>query len=108
MASRSVSVRSGGLDAAFFIVYVGQTSRTPQNYGQAQMDALKKFDAIHRMTNELHSDLIGLAYSTADVARIAAEGRLVAAIGIENGYVIGQDLNLIDQYFERGARYARR
>lgn len=99
------TMRSGGLDAAFFIVYVGQTTRTPQNYGQAQMDALKKFDAIHRMTDELHSDLIGLAYSADDVERIAAEGRLVAAIGIENGYVIGQDLNLIDQYFDRGARY---
>ena len=29
----------GGLDAAFFIVYVGQTARTPENYAQAQADA---------------------------------------------------------------------
>ena len=29
----------------------------------------------------------------------------MAAIGIENGYVVGQDLELIDEYAARGARY---
>ncbi len=32
-------------------------------------------------------------------------GKLVAAIGIENGYVIGQDLALLATYHELGARY---
>ncbi|MGD2166747.1 MAG: dipeptidase, partial [Gammaproteobacteria bacterium] len=99
------TMRSGGLDVAFFIVYVGQTERTPQNYRQAQIDAMTKFDAIHRMTDELHADLIGFAYSADDVQRIAAQGRLVATIGIENGYVIGRDLDLINRYYELGARY---
>ncbi len=98
-------MRSGGLDAAFFIVYVGQTERTETNYEQAKADALTKFDAIHRMTDELYPELIEFAYSADDVTRIAAQGKLVATIGIENGYVIGNDLNLIDRYFELGARY---
>lgn len=99
------TMRSGGLDAAFFIVYVGQTERTEENYAQAQADAMTKFDAIHRMTDELHGDLIEFAYTADDVERIAAEGRLVATIGIENGYVIGTDLSLLDRYHELGARY---
>ena len=33
-------MRAGGLDAAFFIVYVGQTRRTPDNYAKAQADAI--------------------------------------------------------------------
>jgi membrane dipeptidase len=98
-------MREGGLDAAFFIVYVGQTARTPENYARAQADALTKFAAIHRMTDELYPDQVGLAYRAADVERIAAEGKIVAAIGIENGYVIGTDPALLDRYYELGARY---
>ena len=98
-------MRAGGLDAGFFIVYVGQTERTPANYAQAQADAMTKFDAIRRMAEELYPDLIELAYSADDVARINASGKLVAAIGIENGYVIGRDLSLLERYHELGARY---
>ena len=98
-------MRAGGLDAAFFIVYVGQTARTPENYAQAQADAMTKFDAIHRMAGEMYPDLIELAYTPDDVERIHAEGKLVAAIGIENGYVIGRDLSTLQRYHDLGARY---
>lgn len=98
-------MEKGGLDAAFFIVYVGQTERTEENYARAQADALVKFDAIHAMTDRLYSDRIGLAVSPSEVAGVAASGRKVAMIGIENGYVIGRDLSLVSDYFERGARY---
>jgi membrane dipeptidase len=98
-------MRAGGLDAAFFIVYVGQTARTEANYAQAAVDAMTKFDAIHRMTDTLYPDLIGLATSADAVLDIVAGGRLAAAIGIENGYVIGRDLDLLDRYFSLGARY---
>ncbi len=96
---------SGGLDAAFFIVYVAQTARTDANYAQAQAEALTKFTAIHRMAEELHPDRIAIAYRADDVARIAASGKLVAAIGIENGYVLGKNLELLDRDYELGARY---
>ena len=98
-------MRAGGLDAAFFIVYVGQTARTGANYAQAAVDAMTKFDAIHRMTDALYPEIIGLATSADDVEELVAGGRLAAAIGIENGYVIGRDLALLDRYFELGARY---
>ena len=100
-----LKMREGGLDAAFFIVYVGQTPRTAENYAQAQADAMTKFDAIHRMTDDLYPDRIGLAYTAGDVERLIGEGKLAAAIGIENGYVIGTDLSLLDRYHELGARY---
>jgi membrane dipeptidase len=98
-------MRAGGLDTAFFIVYVGQTARTAENYAAAHKDALTKFDAIHRMTEQLYPDLIELAYTPDDVERIWSAGKLVAVIGIENGYVIGKDLSLLDDYYGRGARY---
>ena len=107
-ADRQVNLEkmaAGGLDAAFFIVYKDQRARTPAGYRAARDSALIKFDAIHRMTEELYPDRIELAQSAADVERIHAAGKLVAAIGIENGYVIGRDLGLLARYWELGARY---
>jgi len=97
-------MKTGGLDAAFFIVYVGQTERTPVNYAQAQTDAMTKFAAIHRMS-DIYPDRIGLAYTAGDMERLVGEGELAAAIGIENGFVIGKDLGLLDRYYALGARY---
>ena len=98
-------MRTGGLDAGFFVVYVGQTERTPSNEAEAKTGALTKFDAIHRMAEEMYPDEIEIAYSANDVERIASSGKLVAAIGIENGFVIGRDLSLLETYFDLGARY---
>jgi membrane dipeptidase len=107
-ADRQVNLekmRAGGLDVGFFVVYVGQTERTMENYERAKSDAMTKFDAIHRMTDDMYPELIELAYTADDVERIHGEGKLVAAIGIENGYVIGKDLSLLETYHELGARY---
>ena len=107
-ADRQVTLekmRAGGLNTAFFVVYVGQTERTPENYEQAKADAMTKFDAIHRMADEMYPDQIEIAYSADDVVRIHASGKLVAAIAIENGYVIGKDLSLLEKYHALGGRY---
>jgi membrane dipeptidase len=52
-----------------------------------------------------YPERIEIAYSPADVERVHATGKLVAAIGIENGYVIGTDIAMLDRYYELGARY---
>ena len=97
-------MRSGGLDVAFFIVYVGQGDLTPEAFARARAAADAKFDAIERMA-ERFPEHIGLARSAADVERFAAEGKLVACIGIENGYAMGEDLSAIETFHRRGARY---
>ena len=96
---------AGQLDAAFFIVYVKQRARDAAGYAKAHKDAIIKFDAIHRMTEHLYPSDISLAYHPEDVARIRAAGRKVALIGIENGFVIGKDLALLQEYYDLGARY---
>ena len=96
---------AGGLDVAFLIVYVGQGPRTPDGYADAKRAALNKFEAIHRLTEQLCPDAIRLAYDPDEVERIARSGQRVAVIGIENGYVIGRDVSLIADYHRRGARY---
>src|SRR5690606_21299402 len=95
----------GGLDVAFFIVYVGQGPLTEAGYEQAHRQAIDKFDAIHRLTKEIAPDQIGLALTADDVERIAASGKKVAVIGVENGYPIGTDIGRVREFYERGDRY---
>jgi membrane dipeptidase len=66
---------------------------------------MQKFTAIHRMAEQMYPNLIEIAYTPADAERIDKAGKLVAAIGIENGWVIGHDLSLIQKYYDLGARY---
>jgi len=98
-------MREGGLDAAFFAVYVGQNERTTENYQQVKADAMVKFDAIHRMAEEMYPDQIEIPYTADDMVRIHEAGKLAACIGIENGYAIGQDISLLETYHGLGARY---
>jgi membrane dipeptidase len=96
---------AGGLDAAFFIVYVGQGDLTPAGYDDAYKQAVAKFEAIHHLTKEIAPDKIELALTAADVRRIAKAGKKVALIGIENAYPLGTDLSRIKQFYDRGGRY---
>ncbi|MHC4997237.1 MAG: dipeptidase [Planctomycetota bacterium] len=98
-------MREGGLDAVFFVVFVGQTERTPEHYQKAKADAMTKFNAIHRMAERMYPDQIEIAYTPDDVERIRQTGKLVAILCIENGYVVGRDLSLIEKYHKLGARY---
>ena len=96
----------GGLDVSFMIVYVGQAQDfTPEGYKKVYDEAIAKFDAIHRLTGTIAPDKVGLALRPADVRRIAASGRKVAMIGVENAYPLGEDLKNIKAFYDRGGRY---
>ena len=95
----------GGLDAAFFIVYVGQGPLTAEGYANAYRQAVAKFDAIHHLTKEIAPGQIELALTAADVARIAKSGKKVALIGIENAYPLGTDVTRVKEFYDRGGRY---
>ena len=98
-------MEEGGLDASFFIVYVGQGPLTQAGYDKAYAEAIEKFDAIHRLTKEIAPGRIGLALTAADVRSIAKSGRKVALIGVENAYAVGTDLSRIKAFHDRGGRY---
>lgn len=95
----------GGLDASFFIVYVGQGELTAGGFDKAYAEAIEKFDAIHRLTKTIAPDKIELALTADDVTRIARSGKKVALIGVENGYPIGDKIERVKEFHDRGARY---
>ncbi|TVP73142.1 MAG: membrane dipeptidase [Gemmatimonadales bacterium] len=98
-------MREGGLDAGFFIAYHGQGERTPEATEEAWDRVLQKYHGVRRMAYELYPEEIGFAYTADDVERIHGEGRLVALIGMENLWPIGEDLSRIEEVFDLGARY---
>lgn len=96
----------GGLDAVFFSIYQGQQQDfTPAAYQRAHDVAMAKVDAIRRMTSTLAPDRIGLATTAAGVRRIAASGRKVALMGMENGYALGEDVSNVKKFADLGVRY---
>ncbi|MBE7515211.1 MAG: membrane dipeptidase [Chloracidobacterium sp.] len=98
-------MREGGLDVSWMVVYTGQGPLTEEGYAAAYKNAIDKFEAIHRLAEKYAPNEIGIALTSNDVRRLVKEGKLVAMIGVENGYPIGTDLGRIKEFADRGARY---
>jgi membrane dipeptidase len=98
-------MKEGGLDVAWFIVYTGQDSLTETGFKNAYDNAMSKFDAIHKLVDDIAPNDIELALTSDDVRRIDAKGKKVAMIGIENGYPVGMDISNVEKFHKLGGRY---
>lgn len=97
-------MEQGGLDAAFFIIYVEQGPLTPEGYEAAMATAEGRYAGIEALL-ERYPDRIRFAGTPAQVRQNHADGVLSAMIGIENGYSLGRSLDAVDRAWERGVRY---
>ncbi len=97
-------MKEGGLDGVFFAVFVGQGSRDSIGNANAKAKADLVIDSISSML-ETYSDEMELAVNSDDLKRIADNGKRAIFLGMENGYPIGNDLSLIDKYYNDGIRY---
>ena len=98
-------MEQGGLDVAWFIVYTGQSTLDEAGYAAAYANAIDKFEAIHRLAEEIAPERIEIAYTSDDVRRINTAGKKIAMIGIENAYPVGLDMANIKDFQQRGGRY---
>lgn len=98
-------MKEGGLDVTWLIVYTGQDTLTDEGYAKAKENAMSKFDAIHKLCEEIAPEEIELALTSSDVERIVGSGKKAAMIGVENAYPIGTDLTQFKTYHDLGARY---
>jgi len=97
--------RKGGLDAQFFSVWVSREYYRPKSHaGLAVSRANHIIDLIQDQVRR-HSDRLELASSADDIRRIAASGKLAALMGIEGGYAIEDDLDVLRDFYNRGVRY---
>jgi microsomal dipeptidase-like Zn-dependent dipeptidase len=96
-------VARGQLKGAALAVFVPQGPRTPEGYAQARADAEKKYNLIKAVA-EQNPNLAALAYSPADVRRIAGQGKFAVVLSLLNAYPLGTDLSQIDEWYQRGVR----
>lgn len=93
----------GGLDGGFWVIYTPQGPRTPAGHAAARDAALLTALRIHTMVaaNPAH---FALATRAEEAATIAASGRRIVYLSIENAYPIGHDLTLVKTFFDLGVR----
>lgn len=97
-------MRMGGLDAGFFIVYIPQGPTDEAGMAEARQVAEDKYQAIMRMIRG-YPDQIALATDAGEVEAVSDSGRLVALIGMENAYPLGNSVEDVPMWAERGVRY---
>ena len=97
-------MRQGGLDAAFFAVFIGQGPRTAEGNAKAKAKAETIFDSIYAAVNR-NKDISGVATTQAEAMKLVKQKKSVVFIGIENGYPIGNDLSNVKHFYDKGARY---
>ncbi|WP_407354342.1 dipeptidase [Luteimonas sp. R10] len=93
--------RAGGLDVAFMSIY---TSARQDEDGTAWQAAHMQIDAVEALAAR-HPDKFAILRSPGDVDALRAGGRVLLALGMENGAPIGDDLGELQRFFDRGVRY---
>ncbi len=93
----------GGLDGGFWVVFTPQGPRTPEGNARALAAASARLASIHTMI-EQNAGAFELALRADDAARIAASGKRVVYISVENSYPLTGRLDLLPAWYARGLR----
>jgi membrane dipeptidase len=93
-------LREGGLDAAFFSIFMPGTVTGPE----AVKRSLTMIDNVRRLA-EQHPNEIALATTAAEVRAGAKAGKFVALMGMEGGHMIDDSLSVLRDYARLGVRY---
>lgn len=93
--------REGGLDVAFMSIY---TSHGSDEAGTALQTAHMQIDTVEALVAR-HPDRFAILTSPGDVDALRAGGRVLLALGMENGAPLGNDLSLVQAFHDRGVRY---
>ena len=96
-------MQEGGLDGGFWAIYTPQGPRTTEGEQAARDVALQRAVLIHEMVAK-NNEHFALAFTADDAARIAASGKRVVYLSIENGYPLGHDATLLKTFYELGVR----
>lgn len=96
-------MREGGLDGGFFAVYTPQGPRTEEGRAYASAYGLATLTRIRDVIDR-NPDSFALALTAADARRIAAQGKRVVFISMENADPLSSDPELLNTYYRQGLR----
>ena len=94
----------GRLDASIMVAYLPQGDRTPEAYKAVTARTNRLLTQIEEIV-QANSNSVGLAETAEDILRLKSQGKKAILRGIENGYAIGKDLSLLEQFKRRGIIY---
>lgn len=97
-------LEAGMLDSGFWIVYTPQGELTPEGYAEASEIAETRIKAITQMS-KAYPDTVEMAKTAEEVRRIVADGKHAVLIGMENAYPLGESVEDVPLWAERGVRY---
>lgn len=97
-------MEEGGLDASFFAVFIGQGPRDTASLSKAFRESVNIVDAVYRAVGT-NAEKASIALSPHDGYALAKQGKRAIYIGVENGYAIGNNLENLNYFYNRGARY---
>jgi membrane dipeptidase len=72
--------------------------------GKARQTANMQIDAVEALSAR-HPDKFAVVSSPGDIGKLREGGRLLLALGMENGAPIGDDLTQLKTFHDRGVRY---
>ena len=98
----SPKAHEGGLDVAFMSIY---TSPEDDAAGTARQKAHMEIDAVEAMAARCPDRFAKITAPGDYLALRGAEGRVLLALGMENGAPIGDDLSQLEVLRDRGVRY---
>ena len=93
-------MREGGLDAAFFSIYMAGTVTGPETVKRS----LVLIDNVRRLAEEHPTDIV-LAKTAAEVRAAHRAGKISALMGMEGGHMIDDNLSVLRDYQRLGVRY---
>ncbi len=96
-------MKEGRLDAAFFAAYQGQGPCSEAGREKAKYLADSMLRTLHRYARE-NRELGGIAYCPEDIRKLKKQGKAAMLLSIENAYCLGEDLSLVEHYYNMGVR----
>lgn len=97
-------MQEGYLDAQYLACWVRQGELSPNGRLKAKNRIDDLIESIYQQV-ERNYESCGIARTTHDIYKLKSEGKKAFLIGIENGYALGKDINLIEEYFKKGVTY---
>ena len=93
-------LRRGGVDGAFFALYIPASLSESESY----VYAAKLLDGV-RSVLKFHGDKARLATNRCEAYQNKADGLFSVFLGLENGAALGNSLDRIEEFYQAGVRY---
>lgn len=97
-------MKQGGLDAAFFAIYVDQGPLKDYSRDSVYQYAMEEIRLFKGYVAK-HKDEAAFATSPKELRKLKKQGKRAVVLALENGYAVGQDLAKVDSFYNAGCRY---